>query len=237
MFGIAQSFNQDIGSWNISSAKSLDWMFYFASSFDQPLSSWQVSPNVSAVGMFFDAAKFSQNLCLWGGLVDRNVTEKVFDLAFGGTSCPNRQMPDLSADPPGPLCFDCGSENHMEPFPIWGIVGRGATDDSSEDCVVIQESCIASHEMVGVESYPDGQACGFVTLQSGNLTVEVFDTEIFVDFLVVDLPGSTSSEIFSGTNTNELHHRTIPRGTEFTWSSGVNTPGHLFGWKVCLEAA
>ena len=58
------SFNQDIGSWNVSSGETFDRMFNGATSFDQDISSWDVSSGTN-FNYMFRYGTFNQDLSSW----------------------------------------------------------------------------------------------------------------------------------------------------------------------------
>tara|TARA_B110000037_G_C16625890_1_gene304325 strand:- start:38 stop:235 length:198 start_codon:yes stop_codon:yes gene_type:complete len=43
MFGIAHTFNQDIGNWNMSKATTMEFMFNDTLDFNQNIGDWDVS--------------------------------------------------------------------------------------------------------------------------------------------------------------------------------------------------
>lgn len=59
------SFNSNIGFWDVSNVTNMDGMFFEASSFNQNISNWDVS-NVTNMGsMFKNASSFNQDIGNW----------------------------------------------------------------------------------------------------------------------------------------------------------------------------
>ena len=65
MFSSADSFNQDISSWNVSHVRDMGFMFSLADSFNQDIGGWNVSNVVDMYGMFSSAASFNQDIGGW----------------------------------------------------------------------------------------------------------------------------------------------------------------------------
>jgi hypothetical protein len=66
-----------------------------------PQNRFSVGKVTNMKGMFYHAEDFDQNLCPWGPKLTHNVL--VADM-FSGTSCESKYSPDLTLDPPEPLC-------------------------------------------------------------------------------------------------------------------------------------
>jgi surface protein len=104
MFWDARSFNHPLESWNVAAVTDMAGMFSEAYDFNQPLDSWNVSSVTDMSHMFDRASSFNQSLCSWGGRLASVDVDSMFD---GATSCPSPSAPDLSANPPGPFCYNC----------------------------------------------------------------------------------------------------------------------------------
>lgn len=90
MFSGALSFNQPIGTWNLSSVKDMGNIFYNWLARDSSLYS------------------FSHDLCGWGETLSPDVEIG----ALAGSACPVQDAPNLTATPPGPFCVPCNERSY-----------------------------------------------------------------------------------------------------------------------------
>jgi surface protein len=106
MFLSAESFDSELTSWDVENVRDLAFMFYQAKSFNSDLSAWDVSKASSMSSMFNGAESFNHSLCDWGVKLATNANATVTEM-FSGTICPQTTAPNLTATPPGPLCYLC----------------------------------------------------------------------------------------------------------------------------------
>ena len=65
MFEEAIVFNQNLSAWNVENAQDMTAMFYHAESFDQDISSWKVDNVTTMKQMFGGAFTFNQDINIW----------------------------------------------------------------------------------------------------------------------------------------------------------------------------
>lgn len=104
MFGACEAFNSDISQWDTARVTNFAYVLAECPQFNQPLQSWSLRNAGSLEAMFVSSSSFNQNLCSWG--ISLSPSVDVSNM-FLGTSCQDTDDPDLSADPPGPFCFEC----------------------------------------------------------------------------------------------------------------------------------
>ena len=81
------SFNSNIGFWDVSNVTNMDGMFYNADTFNQDISNWNTSKVDNMGSMFKNASLFNQNISNW----NTSKVTKMLDL-FRGASAFNQNI-------------------------------------------------------------------------------------------------------------------------------------------------
>ena len=105
MFYRATTFNQPIGSWNVSKVTNMSYMFNGATAFNQPLSNWErvSSPDTSTLAnitnmtaMFTSATAFNKNIGNWNvSSVSAFATGDVSGMFYNATNFNNEGSGDI----------------------------------------------------------------------------------------------------------------------------------------------
>ena len=95
MFAMQEEFNQDLSKWNVGNVKNMDRMFMGAKKFNQDLTSWDFSQVTNMDRMFFFAESFSHSLKEWGKNNPKTFSKKISTrVMLEGTSVPEGSVPD-----------------------------------------------------------------------------------------------------------------------------------------------
>ena len=105
---LGSTFNGDIGAWDMSSVKSMDFMFS-GSLFNGDISGWDVSEVYSMAGMFMGNNVFTGNISGWDVSFVHDMTDMFRDSAFDG---------DISA-------WDVGMECRMPGMFVNSVLAAG----------------------------------------------------------------------------------------------------------------
>ncbi|MDA7810710.1 BspA family leucine-rich repeat surface protein [Flavobacteriaceae bacterium] len=65
MFMLSRKFNQDIGNWNTAAVTDMHYIFMNANAFNQDIGSWDTSKVADMKGMFRSASAFNQDIGSW----------------------------------------------------------------------------------------------------------------------------------------------------------------------------
>ena len=90
MFANTLTFNQDIGSWKTGNVEGMNFMFYQAEAFNQNIdtngAAWDVSSVTDMTAMFIGATSFNQNLTNWEPTLTGTAGESCGSFADGATA-------------------------------------------------------------------------------------------------------------------------------------------------------
>ena len=127
------SFNQDIGSWNMSSATETDFMFYNNPSFNQDIGSWNMSSVTNVQSMFSGATAFNNGTNV-NDIDDWDISSIVdFRNMFKGATSFNRTIGSWDFNNGGTvqatgMLDDCGmsQSNYDATLISWGALPNPA---------------------------------------------------------------------------------------------------------------
>lgn len=121
-FSYANTFNQDISSWDVSNVTTMYSMFEGAATFNQDISSWDVSNVTNMWFMFNGALEFNQDISSW----DVSSVNDM-DYMFSDATSFNQDLSGwcVTKIKTAPNYFDNDAQKWSLPRPVWGTCPRG----------------------------------------------------------------------------------------------------------------
>ncbi|OXB16858.1 hypothetical protein B0A68_05330, partial [Flavobacterium reichenbachii] len=205
MFNGASSFNQNIGSWNVSNVTNMMRLFNGASSFNQNIGNWNVSKVTVMTDMFNGATSFNQNIGSWDV---RKVEYMVFMFMSAASFNQDISMWDVSNvtgmggmfNRAASFNQDIGSWNVSKVTAMYGMFGQAASFNQDLSSWSISNVADMSQMFLGATSF--NQSLGaWGTKFKANVSL---DNMLSISGLSVENYDATIIGFNSGTVTGRL---------------------------------
>ena len=127
MFSYAISLNQDISNWDVGNVTDMVNMFGHASAFNQPIGDWNVSGVANMYAMFYYTSSFNQPIGNWDV---SGVTDMSWMFHNAGNFVQDISswcVSNITSEPTG---FSNSTQNFPESYkPVWGTCSSLGIDD------------------------------------------------------------------------------------------------------------